>query len=199
MRTKPAAPPLRMTEDEFYALAGEDSPWEYLGGEVLVREPASFRHEDLFLFIGTLLRMFLDERGGGVALGSHYPMRLDPQWSPEPDLLVVCEARRHLMGAQRLQGPADLVIEIGSPSDPRRDFRRKLPRYREAKVPEFWMIDPYACRVRVETLEGDGYRVVDLWSGRLASTAVPGFWLDVAWLWQEPLPPTPACLRQILA
>jgi len=27
---------------------------------------------------------------------------------------------------------------------------------------------------------------------------LPGFWIEVAWLWQEPLPSTLACLRQIL-
>jgi hypothetical protein len=45
----------------------------------------------------------------------------------------------------------------------------------------------------------DGYHAVRRRDGRLASEALPGFWLDVAWLWQEPLPPTLACLRQILA
>jgi len=59
--------PLRrhgMTEDEFYAFADEDCPWQYLGGE-LVREPVSEHHEDLFTFLVTLLRVYLDERGGG--------------------------------------------------------------------------------------------------------------------------------------
>jgi hypothetical protein len=27
---------------------------------------------------------------------------------------------------------------------------------------------------------------------------IPGFWLDVEWLWQDRLPSTLACLRQIL-
>jgi hypothetical protein len=53
--------------------------------------------------------------------------------------------------------------------------------------------------IRVETLSSEGYRSRTLTEGRLASTVVPGFWIDVTWLWQEPLPPVLGCLRQILA
>lgn len=107
----------------------------------------------------TLLSTFLDERKGGVVRGSRYPMRLDERWSPEPDLLVVLDGRRHLMTRQRLEGPADFVLEIASEGDPR----------------------------------------LDLSAGRAESRTVPGFWIDAAWLWQEPLPSTLGCLRQILA
>jgi hypothetical protein len=36
-------------------------------------------------------------------------------------------------------------------------------------------------------------------AGRLESAAVPGFWLDVGWLFQRPLPPVAECLRRVLA
>ena len=108
-----------LSEDDFYRLADEDSDWEYLDGRVVMYSPASERHEDLFSFLMTLLRAFLEEKGGAVVRGSRYPMRLDPSWSPEPDILVVRDSRRHLMTGQRLEGPADMVIEIASDSDPR--------------------------------------------------------------------------------
>jgi Uma2 family endonuclease len=184
-------------EDEFYALAGEDSDWEYLDGR-LVMSPASDRHEDLFSFLMVLLRGFLEERRAGVVRGSRYPMRLDERWSPEPDLLVVREERRHLLTPQRLEGPADLVIEIASEGDPGLDAREKLPRYQKASIPEIWLIDPFAQAVTAAIRTEDGYRAERHREGRLASRVLPGFWLDVAWLWQEPLPPTLACLRQIL-
>src|SRR5262245_53075232 len=114
-------------EDEYYAL-GEDSDWEYLDGR-LVMSPASDLHEDLFRFLLTLLSSFLDERGGGSVRGSRYPMRLDERWSPEPDVMVVLEQRRHRMTPRYLDGPADFVIEIASESDPTLEQREKLPRY----------------------------------------------------------------------
>jgi Uma2 family endonuclease len=186
-----------VAEDEFYREAGEDSGWEYLDGR-LVMSPASNRHEDLFAFLMVLLRGFLDERGGAVVRGSRYPMRLDERWSPEPDLLVVRDERRALVGPQRLEGPADLVIEIASEGDPAFDQREKLPRYRQAAIPEIWLVDPFARVVRAWVRSGDSYDVSVLSAGRLASTVLPGFWIEASWLWQEPLPASLACLRQIL-
>lgn len=184
-------------EEDFYRLAGEDSEWEYLDGR-LVMSPASDRHEDLFSFLMTLLRAILDERGGGVVRGSRYPMRLDKKWSPEPDLLVVRDERRHLLTPQRLEGPADFVIEIASEGDPRFDLREKLPRYQEAGIEEIWWIDRFAKNLLVWRRRETEYETETVASGRLASTVIPGFWIEVSWLWQEDLPSTFTCLRQIL-
>jgi Uma2 family endonuclease len=187
-----------VSEEKFYALEGEDCDWEFLDGR-LVMSPVSNRHEDLFRFLLIVLGGFLDERGGGAVRGSRYPMRLDERWSPEPDVMVVREENLGRMGPQRLEGPADLVVEIISAGELRFEEREKLPRYREARIPEVWLIDPYAESVRVETLTSDGYQVTTLRDGKLDSTVVPGFWIEVDWLWREPLPSTLACLRQILA
>jgi Uma2 family endonuclease len=187
-----------VSEEEFYRLAGEDTPWEYLDGR-LVMTPASNRHEDQFRFLLTLVSGYLDERGGGIVRGSRFPMRLDERWSPEPDLMVVLDRNLGRLGAQRLEGPADFVIEIASEGDPHLDLREKLPRYRAAGIPEMWFVDPMERAVRVE-LEGTSgaYESRRLERGRLDSLVVPGFWLDVDWLWQDPLPSTLGCLRRIL-
>lgn len=186
-------------EAEFYALADEDSPWELLGGR-LVTSPASDRHEDLFSFLNALLRGWLDERGGGVVRGSRYPMRLDPRWSPEPDLLVVTDAHRDRITRQRLEGPADLVIEIASEGDPTFDEREKLPRYQQAGIPEIWLVSPPNGTVRVLRRQpGSDYTSVEATQGTLASEVLPGLRIQVDWLWQEPLPSAVACLRAMLA
>jgi Uma2 family endonuclease len=188
--------PLR-GEADFYELVDEDSPWELLDGRLVMR-PASDRHEDLFRFLLTLLSAWLDERGGGVVRGSRYPMRLDPRWSPEPDLLVVTDAHRERITAQRLEGPADLVVEIASDGDPDLDERDKLPRYRAAGIPEIWLVSPQTTSVRVDRLDPQGQYVTERRSqGRLDSTVLPGLWIEVAWLWEEPLPSTLGCLRGV--
>ncbi|MDP9451801.1 MAG: Uma2 family endonuclease [Actinomycetota bacterium] len=190
--------PLR-GEADFYGLVDEDSPWELLDGRLVMR-PASDRHEDLFRFLLTLLSAWLDERGGGVVRGSRYPMRFDPRWSPEPDLLVVTDAHRERITAQRLEGPADLVVEIASDGDPDLDERDKLPRYRAAGIPEIWLVSPQTTSVRVDRLDPQGQYVTERRSqGRLDSTVLPGLWIEVAWLWEEPLPSTLGCLRGVLS
>ncbi len=187
-----------VSEEEFYRLADEDSDWEYLDGRIVMHSPASYPHEALFRFLLTLLSAYLDERRGAVVCGSRYPMRLDPNWSPEPDIMVVRDTHRHLITKQRLEGAADMVIEIDSESDPRLDVREKLPRYREAGIEEIWIIDPSQRSVRVDTKGATDYSTAALSSGRLQSTVVFGFWIEVGWLWQDELPSTVACLQRIL-
>jgi Uma2 family endonuclease len=144
------------------------------------------------------MRIIFEERGDGLVKGSRFPMRLDPQWSPEPDVTVVRAENVHRIGPQRLEGPADLVIEVASPGDVRRALRLKLPRYREARIPEIWVVDPYAQTVLVERFEGQAHSSRVVTAGRLDSAVFPGFWIDVSWLWRQPLPHTLACVRQIL-
>jgi Uma2 family endonuclease len=188
-----------VTEEEFYRDATEDTDWEYLDGRLIMHSPASRWHEDCLGFLLFLLRGHFDQRGGGIVLGSRYPMRLDERWSPEPDLLVVTDERKHLLGKSRLNGPADFVIEIASDSDPGLDAREKLPRYREAGIDEIWLVNPFDQTVLAEVREPGGYTSQRLATGLLTSRVVPGFWIEVGWLWQEPLPSTLACLREILA
>lgn len=187
-----------VSEEDFYRLADEDSDWEYLDGRLVMHSPASNRHEDLFNFLSTLLRNFLDETELGLVRGSRYAMRLDPRWSPEPDLLVVRAGRGHLLGPQRLEGPADLVIEITSPSDPTLDYREKLPRYREAGIEEIWIVDDMRKEVLVETKTSSGYTSRTLASGGLESAVLPGFRIEVSWLWQEKPPSTVRVIREML-
>ena len=186
------------SEEEFYRSAGEDSDWEYLDGRIVMHSPASNRHEDLFCFLLTILRAYLDQKGGALVRGSRYPMRLDPKWSPEPDILVVRESKRHLMTRGRLEGPADFVIEIASESDPGLDTREKLPRYREAGIEEVWCIDTFQNSLRTEVKTPSGYQTQTLTSGRLESAVVGGFWIEVDWLWQDTLPSTFECLERLL-
>jgi len=187
-----------LSEEDFYNLADEDSDWEYLDGRIVMHSPASDRHEDLFRFLLTLLSAYIGERGGAVVRGSRYAMRLDADWSPEPDILVVRGARRYLMTPRRLEGPADMVIEIASDSDPKLDYREKLPRYRQAQIEEIWIVDPFANEVLAEVKTGAAYTAKTVSTGRLGSSVVSGFWIDVEWLWQPELPAPLKCLRAML-
>jgi Uma2 family endonuclease len=187
-----------LSEADFYRLAGEDSDWEYIDGRVVMHSPASIRHERLFRFLINLIDSYLARKGGAEVIGSRYPMRLDRRWSPEPDLIVVRDERRRRIRKQRLEGPADLVIEIVSPSDSHLVYKEKVPRYREAGIPEIWIVDPLRREVLADRTAGGRRESEVMRSGRLASNVVPGFWIDVRWLWKRRLPPPHTCLKKIL-
>lgn len=187
-----------VTEEQFYDLADEDSDWEYLDGRLVMHSPASLDHEDLFRFLLCVLSGFLNVRRFGRVLGSRYPMRLSPTWSPEPDLLVVLEAHASRLTENRLEGSADLVVEIASQGNDHLLRTEKLPRYREARIPEIWVADPLRRELRVEALGGAEYELRVAPPGRVESRVLPGFWLDASWLFARPRPPESECLAEIL-
>ena len=58
------------------------------------------------------------------------------------------------MGDKNFQGVPDLVVEVLSRSTRSRDRRIKFEAYRDAGIPEYWMVDPDARTVVVYVLKG---------------------------------------------
>ncbi len=64
-------------------------------------------------------------------------MKLSPEGSArEPDLLFAAEAHRARITPRRIQGPADLVVEVISPESAARDRSEKFDEYQQAGVRE---------------------------------------------------------------
>lgn len=73
----------------------------------------------------------------------------------EPDLLIICphgeDDDRHQKDG--CHGGPDFVLEIVSPSSRRMDYMKKLEKYEEAGVREYWIVDPQTERVWVYEFE----------------------------------------------
>jgi hypothetical protein len=65
-------------------------------------------------------------------------------------------------------------------------------------VPEYWLIDPQTEWAEFYHLEEEHYRPTFVGkAGEARSVAVPGFWLRVEWLWQNPLPSVEDVLLEV--
>ncbi|HMF11213.1 MAG TPA: Uma2 family endonuclease, partial [Gemmataceae bacterium] len=74
----------------------------------------------------------------------------------------------------------------------------KRPAYREAGVKEIWFVDPENEQVIVDRLRGFSYVEKIIRRGKLRSTVLKGFWIDVRWLWSDPMPAVGDCLHEIM-
>jgi len=64
---------------------------------------------------------------------------------------------------------------------------------------EYWLIDPLQRRAEFYRLHENCYELVPFERNRIfRSTAMEGFWLDVEWLFAEPLPKSYEKLQEIL-
>jgi Uma2 family endonuclease len=188
----------KMTYEEFLAWADEDTWAEWVNGEVVILTPASNRHQDLATFLAALLRFFVEARQLGRVLSAPFQMKLGPDLpGREPDILFI--AREHLSRLQNtyLDGPADLVVEIISRDSRARDRGEKFYEYEQGGVREYWLLDYLRRQAEFYWRGPDGiFRLAPVGEGGIYHSAVlEGLWLEVEWLWQEPLPALMTVLR----
>ncbi|HXG66625.1 MAG TPA: Uma2 family endonuclease [Blastocatellia bacterium] len=194
-----AAPPPRMTYEEFLDWADEDTYAEWVDGEVILLSPATDRHQDLVDFLTALFRHFTEAHQSGVVRSAPFQMKTGPDLpGREPDIVFVASEHRDRLQKTHLRGPADLVVEIVSPESRTRDRKKKFAEYEQGGVREYWVIDYLRKEALFYLPDEDGsYHAAPVGEdGIFRSHTLEGLWLRVDWLWQEPLPPLMDVLRQ---
>lgn len=182
-------PAATITYEEFLAWADEDTLAEWVEGRVVAISPASKRHQDVARFLANVLDLFARVQGLGTVIIAPFQMQL-PTSGREPDVLFVAAEHQDRLTPTRLAGAADLVVEVISPESRGRDRGDKFYEYQAAGVAEYWLIDPDMRRTEFYQLDDSGaYALIapDA-AGIYRSRIMSGLWIDVAWLWQEPLP-----------
>lgn len=172
------------SEEEYLALTTNHLV-EFSHGTIEVLVMPTRAHQRLVAYLFQLLSLFVTTRGLGEVLFAPYRVQLWPGKYREPDILFLTNARSQRSTDNFAQG-ADLVIEVVSPDDPRRDLEIKRREYAQAGIPEYWIVDPATTRITVLTLEGGSvnefrYAVHgEFGAGEQAtSLLLPGFTVDV--------------------
>lgn len=195
---------LKMSYEEFLAWSDEDTHAEWVDGEVTVFMPPLTIHQRITFFLARLIALYVDLFNLGEVLIPPYEMQLRPgSRSREPDVMFVAREHQERITDKKLEGGADLVIELISEDSVARDRVDKFAEYQAGGVREYWIIDPRPGRQRVEcywrTPVGEYEATVATVEGRYVSQVLPGFWLRAEWLWQEPLPDPLLTLLEIPA
>jgi len=189
------------TEERYFKEAPETQIVEFEDGELIVHSPVNIRHQRIIRFLTFLLQGYVEARNFGEVFNGPGVVRLRRGLDYEPDIFVVAEAQRERVSEQYYSGAPALVIEVISPGSRSHDLRTKAANYREHDVPEYWAVEAEQETLYRHTQPGEQsapYLVEPYTNGRLDSRAIAGFWIDVGWLWQEPLPRQLGCLEQIL-
>jgi Uma2 family endonuclease len=178
-----------------YAATPDDERWELIDGELYrMAAGASTRHQ---LVSGTLEDLIKDSvrpSGAGWVLHAPYDVILSDANTVEPDILFVSAARRSIITERACEGAPDLVVEVLSPSNSRRDLEVKRELYARFGVPEYLIVDPYQ-----ETVVSLTNPSADEGEGRYANEAtyrsgehlpigsLPGLVIPVAEIFASPL------------
>jgi Uma2 family endonuclease len=169
------------TEEEYLVLTGERNRLvEFTDGFLEVLPMPTAKHQAILAFLFLAFHKFVEPRGGKV-LFAPLRLRVRPGKFREPDLLLLLSAKDP-RGQDRFWEGADLVLEIVSEDKPERDLVDKRADYAEARIPEYWIINPKSEIISVLRWQGDAYQEAGIYRrGELAaSTLLPGFSLAAA-------------------
>jgi Uma2 family endonuclease len=187
-----------VSEGRFSEIVDEDTKAELLDGVMIVHSPATIEHDDLGGFVRTLMRVYARRRRRGKVLGPDSLVHLKTCRLLVPDTYFVDKRRAPSHKIKAFEGSPNLALEVLSPSNRDLDLEDKRPAYRQARVPEIWLIDPEEEIVIIDRKRGRDYVTEVLAAGKAYSDVLAGFWLQVEWLWRDPLPDELDCLRAIL-
>lgn len=172
--------------------------YEWVNGVMLKMSPVSLRHNKIVDFLRDLLRAYFIRRQIGQVASAPFVMRLDAVGSRrEPDLQVILNSNTGTLTDTYMDGPADICIEVVSPSNEGTDYGDKLREYEQGGVQEYWLIDPMRKQCRFHRLSDEGaYQLVTV-EDAYTTPLLPDFKLATDVLWQESLPDMGQVMRMI--
>ena len=159
---------------------------EVVDGEIRIMPPAKWKHMVIVANLRDALVAQLDRREVQVADGSFgLVIRKAPLTSRVPDLAVF---RKSTIVEQDgyIHSAPQLVVEVLSPGNTRRERERKLADYASVGIPEMWVVSPKARTVEVLYLESGFLRSAQiLTQGVLEPKQFPGVQIQIAEIWPD--------------
>ena len=183
---------------ETFLKLNENEEYELVNGVMEKLMAAGWGHEQLNGWLYTLISLFVEQKKLGFVSGSRTTVRIDEFNGRMPDLLFIRRENAGIIRESGLYGPPDLVIEIVSPNDRPAGIRAVETHYRTIGVPEIVFIDPRKKEVRLLHKRGEKYEETALMKGEMLFETVPGFVLQVEWLFADPRPEKFTLLGRLL-
>jgi Uma2 family endonuclease len=143
-----------LTYDDLQRLPDDHMRHELIDGEHYVTPAPSPKHQRVLGRVYFHICSYLEEHPLGRAYFAPFDVVFTQIDCVEPDMLYVSREREERQLTEKnLAGAPDLVVEVLSPSTKRVDEGAKLRLYERFGVPEYWVFDAEAEKVRVYRLK----------------------------------------------
>ncbi len=172
---------LRMSAGEYLALGETQIRYELIDGVVVMSPNPTAQHQQLIMKIAHQMASFLNDNPIGDVfpeLDINLRSGLGREVVYRPDIVYVSKERADII-QKHVMGAPDVLVEIISPDSRQYDSVTKKNDYEAVGVREYWLIDPLESKMTFFIRQGAKFVESVPQSDTFASTAIPGFWLDL--------------------
>lgn len=131
------------TIEDYYALP-DDQRVELIDGVFYDMAAPSGIHQELAGEIHRQIANFIiDNNGKCIPFISPIDVQLDcdDKTMVQPDVIILCDESKNINKC--IYGTPDFVLEVISKSTRKKDYTKKLQKYKYAGVREYWILDPF--------------------------------------------------------
>jgi Uma2 family endonuclease len=164
----------------------EDGREEVVDGEIIRLPPNKWNHAQTIEELADVLRRQLPKKEVWVVTSNFgLVIRREPLTSRTPDLAVI---RRSTLVEQDgyIHSAPELIVEVLSPSNTRRQMEHKIRDYESIGVPELWILSGEARTFEVFQLQDGKLRRTQLLAeGELRPKCFPEAVVDIASVWPD--------------
>jgi Uma2 family endonuclease len=151
------------TEEQYLVLTDHRNRLiEFTDGFLEVLPMPTDKHQSILKFLFLVFFRCIEVPGGTVQFAP-LRLRIRPSKYREPELmamLAATDARRQ----DRFWLGADIALEVVSEDKPERDLVDKRTDYAEARVAEYWIVNPQTETITIFQLDGDAYQQAGIYS-----------------------------------
>lgn len=143
------------TLEDIYALPDGERA-ELIDGQIYYLAAPSRTHQKISMFLSREISDYIKQNNGLCEVyAAPFAVFLnnDNRNYFEPDLCVICDPSK--LDEKGCHGAPDWIVEIVSQASRQMDYYRKLFKYREAGVKEYWVVDPDRTISTVYNFEKD--------------------------------------------
>lgn len=143
------------TLEDYYALPDEQRV-ELIDGYFYDMSAPTFLHQQISGEVHRQIANFIMDRGGDcqpLIAPVDIQLDCDDKTMLQPDVAILCHNDK--VRKWGVYGAPDFVLEVISPSTRRKDYTKKLSKYMEAGVREYWIVDPYQRKLLVYFFESE--------------------------------------------
>ena len=173
----------KLTYEDYAAIPGDGRRHEIVNGVHIVNPAPSTAHQRASRHIQFQLYEQVERTGRGEVFNAPTDLLLTPHDIVQPDLVVVLQARRHIITPANIKGTPDLVVEILSRATRELDRTQKKSLYEHCGVPEYWIVDPDEHHVERFVLQDGAYQAPSRHENSIEAATIAHVRIDLSKIW----------------